>query len=264
MAETKTYNIGTIETAQFFVQSLDYQALMARLAEKQEMVQYLQETGKTDRALKAAAELEELEQQKEQLKENVFRLYETFTKIKIDTERLAQAKAYFDQGEFREADAILNAAEMTRDLNQLLERDQQLDQEKAEIEQHRTQIANEFLIKARLWATFYEQPNRFEQSCNYFEEALRASRTAETVFEYALFLQDHNCFDPAKRLYEEALQLYRTLATENPRTYLPAVAGILNNLAALQKAQNDYGTAQGNYEEALQIYRSLATENPRT
>ena len=221
MTDTKTYNIRNIETAQFFYQSLDYQALMERLAEKQEMVQLLQQAGKTDRALKAAAELDDLEHQKEQLKENVLRLYETFTKIEINTERLAQAKAHFDQGEFREADAILNAADMARDLNQLLERDQQLDQEKAEIAQHRTQLANEFLIKARLWATFYDQPNRFEQSCAYFEEALRSSRTPAAIFEYAVFLQEHNGFDQAKPLYAEALQLYRTLAKENPRTYLP-------------------------------------------
>jgi hypothetical protein len=72
MADIKTYNINNIETAQFFHQSLDYQALMGRIDEKQEMVQYLQETGKTDRALKASAELEELEQQKEQFSKTSF------------------------------------------------------------------------------------------------------------------------------------------------------------------------------------------------
>jgi tetratricopeptide (TPR) repeat protein len=177
---------------------------------------------------------------------------------------LNQAKAHFDQGKFQEADAILNAADMQRDLNQLIERDQQLDQEKAEIEQHRTQLANEYLIKARLWTTFYEQPNRFEQSCAYFEEALRAARTSEAVFEYALFLQNHNCFDQAKPLYEGLLQNYRALAQENPRTYLPYVAMTLNNLAILQKAQNELSGAEQNYQEALQIHRALAQENPRT
>jgi len=101
MAETKTYNIGTIETAQFFNQSLDYQDLTQKIEDKALILTLLPETEQVKR-LKVSKELEELEQQKEQLKENVFRLYETFTKIKIDTERLAQAKAYFDQGEFRE------------------------------------------------------------------------------------------------------------------------------------------------------------------
>ncbi|MDJ0706047.1 MAG: tetratricopeptide repeat protein [Leptolyngbyaceae cyanobacterium MO_188.B28] len=263
MGDIKTYNIGNIEKAQFVYQSLDYQALIKRIEEKQEIIEYLQATGKTERALKAGAELEALEQELEQFKENVFRLYETFTKIEINTERLAQAKSHFDQGEFREADAILNAEDMARDLDRLIERDRQLDQEKAEIERNKTQIANEFLIKARLWATFYNEPNRFEKACEYFETALRAASNPETIFEYAVFLQNHNCFDQANPLYEEALQTYRELAQENPRAYLPYVAMTLNNLALLQSDQNDYGPAQGNYEEALQTYRELAQENPR-
>jgi tetratricopeptide (TPR) repeat protein len=261
---SKTYNIGNIETAQFVYQSLDYQALMERIAEKQEMVQYLQETGQTERALKAAAELEELEKQREQFKENVFRLYETFTRIEINTERLAQAKAHFDRGEFREADAILNAADMARDLTQLIERDQQLDREKAEIEQHRTQLANEYLIKAQLRAINFEEPNRFEQSCDYFEEALRAARTPEIAFAHAKFLQEHYCFDRAKPLYQEVLQIFQDLAKENPGIFLPNVAMTLNNLAILQADQNDFSGAEQNYQEALQIYRDLAKENPRT
>ncbi|MEA5462413.1 tetratricopeptide repeat protein [Leptothoe sp. PORK10 BA2] len=264
MGDTKIYNIDSIGTAQFVYQSLDYQALTKQIEEKQEFVEYLQATGKTDRALQAGAELEQLEQQLEQFKENVLRLYETFTKIEINSERLAQAKAHFDQGEFREADAILNAEDMARDLEQLIARDGQLDQEKAEVAKNRAQLANEYVIKARLWATFYDQPNRFEQACGYFEEALRAAHTPEIGFEYALFLQEHNCFNQAKLLYEEALHIRRELAEENPRTYLPDVAHTLNNLAILQKAQNEYGAAQGNYEEALQVYRELAEENPRT
>lgn len=259
---SKTYNIGNIETAQFVYQSLDYQALMERIDEKQEIVQYLQETGKTERALKAAAELEELEKQKEQFKENVFRLYETFSRIEINTERLTQAKAHFDKGEFREADAILNAEDMARDLNQLIERDHQLDQEKAEIEQHRTQLANEYSIKASLRAINFDNPNRFEQSCEYFEASLRASKIPEVIFEYANFLWVHNCFDQAKPLYEDVLQHYRGLATENPQSFLPDVATTLNNLANLQKIQNNFSAAEQNYQEALEIYRGLAAENP--
>jgi molecular chaperone GrpE (heat shock protein) len=65
---------------------------MQRIAEKQELVAFYQETGKTDKALQAGAALAELEQQLDAFKENVFRLYETFNKIKISTERLAQGK----------------------------------------------------------------------------------------------------------------------------------------------------------------------------
>lgn len=245
-------------------QSLDYQELARRIEEKQDTVAAFQAAGMTDRALKADSELAELKQQLEQFKADVLRLYETFTKIEINTERLAQAKAYFDQGQFREADAILNAEAMAQDLDRLIQRDQQITQEKARIEQQRTHLADEYVIKARLWATFYDQPNRFEQACDYFEAALRAAETAETQFKYAKFLQEHNCFNQARPLYESALQHYRALAEENPRTFLFRVAMTLNNLAILQVNQNDYGNAQHNYEEALQIQRTLAEENPRT
>jgi Flp pilus assembly protein TadD len=153
---------------------------------------------------------------------------------------------------------------MAQDLNRLLEREQQLDQEKAEIAKGKTQLADEYVIKARLQAVAYNNPHWFEQACQYFEAALKAVRNPTTLFEYALFLQNHNCFDQAKPLYQEYLDQRRTLAAENPRTYLPDVAMTLNNLAILQKAQNDFETARGSYEEALQIRRTLAAENPRT
>ncbi|MEM9089255.1 MAG: tetratricopeptide repeat protein [Cyanobacteria bacterium P01_F01_bin.53] len=264
MGDTKIYNIENIGTAQFFSQSLDYQSLMARLAENQEMLEYLQATGKTERALKAGGELAELEAQLERLKEDVLRLYETFTKIEIDTERLAKAKAHFDKGEFREADAILDAETMAQDLERLLERDQQLDAEKAAITKNREQLSNEYLVKARLRATFYEQPNRFEEACAHFESALSAVRTSAAIFEYAVFLQNHNSFKRARALYDEALQSYRELAKETPKTYIPDVARTLNNLANLQSTQNDYEKAASNYDEALRIYQELAQENPRT
>ncbi|NEQ33858.1 MAG: tetratricopeptide repeat protein, partial [Leptolyngbya sp. SIO4C5] len=50
----------------------------------------------------------------------------------------------------------------------------------------------------------------------------------------------------------------------NPRTYLPYVVGTLNNLAILQKAQNELARAEENYQQVLKTYRALAEENPRT
>ncbi|MEL6815604.1 MAG: hypothetical protein AAFP03_12410, partial [Cyanobacteria bacterium J06598_3] len=186
------YTAETIASAPFVFQSVDYQALAERIAEQQEMIEAWQATGKTERALKAASKLAQLEEEREQFKENVFQLYETFSKVEIDTARLAKAKAHFDKGEFREADAVLNAEEMAKDLDRLIERDQQLDKEKATVAKDRGQLSNEYLVKARLRATFYEQPNRFAEVCQYFDEALKAARTTEAVFEYGLFLQNHN------------------------------------------------------------------------
>jgi tetratricopeptide (TPR) repeat protein/tetrahydromethanopterin S-methyltransferase subunit G len=253
---------------QIIDKSLDYQDLMQRLEKQRRRVERLQTAGDIEGAIEEAAELETLEKRLDDLKEDVFRLYEIFTKIEINTERLVKAKAYFEQGQFREADAILNAEAMTQDLARVIERDEQLDQDyaqqKADIAQHRTQLADEFLIKARLQALTYDQSDWFERACAYFETALKAARNLTTLFEYALFLQNHNCFDQAQPLYHELLESSRGLAAENPRTYLPDVAMTLNNLANLQSDQNDFERALASYEEALQIRRGLAAENPRT
>jgi tetratricopeptide (TPR) repeat protein len=260
----KIYNIENIGTAQFLMQSVDYQDLLKRIEQQRKLVTALQATGDTAAALAEAEYLAQLEQQREQFKEDVLRLAETFSRIDINTERLAQAKAHFEAGEFREADAILNAEQMAQDLDQLIARDQQLDQQKADIAEKRTQLADEYLIKARLQALTYDQPDWFDHACHYFAAALRAARTPAAMFEAALFLQNHNDFNRARPLYEEALTQWRTLAAENPRTYLPDVAMTLNNLGLLQQAQNDYDRAQASYAEALQIRRTLAAENPRT
>ncbi|MEL7523489.1 MAG: tetratricopeptide repeat protein, partial [Cyanobacteria bacterium J06553_1] len=124
--------------------------------------------------------------------------------------------------------------------------------------------SNEYLVKARLRTTFYDQPNRFAETREHFESALNAVRTPSAIFGYALFLENHNEFKRAMPLYEEALRIYRELAEENPRTYLPYVAGTLNNLAILQSAQNNYELAAQSNEEALLIRRELAEKNPRT
>jgi tetratricopeptide (TPR) repeat protein len=50
----------------------------------------------------------------------------------------------------------------------------------------------------------------------------------------------------------------------NPQTYLPYVAGTLNNLANLQQAKNEFAKAEKSYEGALTIYRQLAEVNPQT
>jgi len=242
-------------TQNIIMQSPDHQALMAGIKDKKRLLRL--ETDPLDK-LEISGELQQLEAQLEQFEENIVRLAETFSKIEINTERLRQAKDYFEQGQFREADAILQAEEMVKDLNKLLQKDQQLDQQKAEVRASCEQIANEFLIKAQLWATFYDKPNRFEQTCDYFAESLRALKTTDNLFAYAYFLDEHNQLDQANLYYTEALEIDRNLGD------LLNVAMTLNNLANLHCAKNAMAIAEQEYQEALQIRRELAVENPRS
>ena len=97
----------------------------------------------------------------------------------------------------------------------------------------------------------------------WYKELLSLEPTAENYFDYANYLQDFYYFDEAIDNYNKALEKYRKLAEENPRTYLPDVAGTLYNLAFLHSDTNEFPAALEKYEEALEIYRKLAEEYPR-
>lgn len=99
--------------------SADYAALTSQITETEELLSYIPDT-KPDKRLEVSQKLEGLRAQEQKFKEDVLRLAETFGKINIDGERLTKAKAHFEAGRFREADAILNAEDMTREQDELI------------------------------------------------------------------------------------------------------------------------------------------------
>src|SRR5262249_30777451 len=178
------------------------------------------------------------------LKREVIRLAETFTKIPINTERLKFARQHFEASDYAAARAILDAEQMGTELDALLNRDEQLQQQQAEIKALRTDMANEFLILARLTAVDVHLLGWLEKTIDYFKQSLKAAFTLDNVFEYAVFLHQHNDFNTALPFYEKALTVYRGLAETDPQTYLPDVATTLNNLANLQAAKNEFPAAE--------------------
>jgi tetratricopeptide (TPR) repeat protein len=68
-------------------------------------------------------------------------------------------------------------------------------------------------------------------------------------------------YEQAVSSYEDALKIWRTLAIEDPQTYLPDVAVTLNNLGTLQRDMSDFRQALASYEEALMIRRGLAAND---
>jgi len=255
-----------------YINAPDYQKLEKTLAEQQSeqerLVQRIRKYPDDEEfklELRACnVKIADTRKEIEDFKENVFRLYELFTRIPINTERLRLAKAHFDKGEFREADAVLKAEEINAEVVQLKAEKTAVKDRLAAIDQGLADKANEFLLKARLSLLnpAAEGESRFTRTEGYFKQALAAARTVEVLFEYANFLYKHNAFSRAKPLYEEALKQCRSLAAANPEAFLPRVAGTLNNLAILHYAQNAFGLALAAYEEALQIRRSLAAANP--
>jgi tetratricopeptide (TPR) repeat protein len=247
----------------YLLGSVDYQQLEAEIKDGEELLAGIP-TERADLRLKQSAKLEELRKKLENFKAEVFRLHELFTRIPINTERLRRAKEHFDKGEFREADAVLKAEEIERDVDRLKLEQAAAKDKLAAIEQSLADRANEFLLKAQLSLVtpLAEGEDRFQRTEGYFTQALAAARMAEVLHAYASFLQEHNAFSKAEPLYQEALQQLRSFAEAEPKVFLQYVATALNNLAILHSQMQDSGHALKEFEEALKIRRSLAGTEP--
>ena len=196
------------------------------------------------------------------LKSEIMRLAETFTKIPVNTERLKLARQHFEAGDYAAARTILDAGEMGDELDALLNQKQQLQTRQAENEAQLTNKANEFLILARLTAIDFTLAGRYDKTVEYFEQSLEAAHTVDNTLEYAYFLQQHNQIIAAIPFYTEALENYRRLALADAM-YLPDLAMTLNNLGLLQRDKNEFPAAEARYQEALAIQRRLAEANPQ-
>jgi len=282
--------------------SHDYNTMLGELSDQQEVFDGIPEDNLSLR-LKVSAKINELTNRIKQFKQEIRQLAETFDKLEVNSERLQQAREFFEKGEIGEARALLNDAneEIAAEEDQLWRKREQY---QTEIEPKLIAKSEERYLQALLSRTDYANPNWFADTCNYFELSIKSYPTKYNLFQFALFLQEHNQFADAEKYYskylkdfsnqiseneyamtlnnlanlhsdqnrydealsecEEALTIYRKLAETNLDTYLPFVATTLNNLANLHKNQNRYDEALSEYEEALAIRRKLAETNPNT
>lgn len=240
-----------------FYHSADYQSLQAKLEKKQQQIK------KSPDDAKLGQELEEIQQQLEDFKRNAVKLTKYLNDIQINTERLRLAKRYFKTCDYQAARNILSAKELGFEQDMLLAKQQHLQITLAEVNTQLDNNASEFLLKARLTAIDHNLPNRIEQTCQFFELALKSARTAESLSAYAYFLQENNQLSAAENIYIEALALYRQLTETNPATYLADLAKTLNDLGnLLSDDSNRRAEAEDFYSEALCIRRQLATQQP--
>lgn len=215
-------------------QNTAYQDLVKRKKELEELIRNLPAENAVCR--KAGVELEELLNKEAQFKKDVIQLAESFSRINIDSERLAQAKALFSEGAFEEADRLLNKTDLKRDQEAVLLREQQLDSALEEVKRKKEQIADEYLIKAQLTLTRLENPNRFEEADQYFQESIHTSAAFDNIFGYAYFLDEQNQAHKAVDYYKQALEIRKRLALDNPQRYNVYLANTLKNMGYLHQA----------------------------
>lgn len=178
--------INLKEAAQYKSLEADIEKLNKRLERAQKrLLKDPDDLDAQEELLEIDAERNEKQNNLETLKNEVVKLAEDFQRIPLDTERLRLAKRHFDAGEFEKARAVFDAETMGKELDALLREKERLNQKTAETQQNLNDKANEYLILARLTATNFDLPDRFEKTMDYFGQSLRAERNIENLFAYA-------------------------------------------------------------------------------
>jgi len=233
--QSKNFNTGNVNTngGNFvlgdtnFYKSAEYQDFQKSISRLQRLIEL---TDGMSEKLKFSRELNELENELKAFKRDIIQLAETFQKIDIDTERLRLAKQHFDNGEYKAARAVLDAEQMTGELDALLAEKEKLSEKTTQNTAYLKDKANEFLILAVLTAADYDLgKKRYGTAKRYFENSLKADRNAPNLFHFAVFLQNHQQILHATPLYKEALIVVsRKLNDENSEIYLSFIAPVLN------------------------------------
>lgn len=216
--------------------STDWKKLQQRLTDALENFQSFPEHPKFAQQLKI------IQDEIESFKRDVLKLAQDFQKLSLHTERLKQAKAYFDQGYYEKARAVLDTAILGQEQAMLLAEQDVLDGKLAA-------NADEFILLARLTALNFELgEERTPKTCAAFESALKSQRTFVYLSEYARFLQEEKLLSHAENYYREAINHYQNLIPQATTDTQAIYTIVLGNLAAL------IGETYARQEEAETIH----------
>jgi len=262
--QSKNFNTGTFNTeggnahlGDNFYKSLEYKELTERI---EEMRDFMQSTTDEVKRLKYSQKLNELQTQLDAFKRDIIQLAETFQKIDIDTDRLRLAKQHFDNGEYKAARAVLDAEQMTGELDALLAEKEKLSEKTVRNAENLYDKAEEFLILAKLTAINYNLPNRFEKAKEYFEKSLQADKNPINLTSFSMFLHEHNKLDYAAENYEDLLTLIEDLKDIN-LSYLNDKGLTLNNLGMIYRKLGKFEQSIKCYEEAIEIGKKGESSN---
>ncbi|HSK70484.1 MAG TPA: tetratricopeptide repeat protein, partial [Pyrinomonadaceae bacterium] len=290
---------SSINITQILGKSVEYKDLHDQLKTNEELLALIPEEN-LDKRIALSEKINQLKDEIKQFIKEVLHLAEEFDQIEIKTQRLEEAKEFYNKGEIDKATAIIES-----DIEQIHNEHQRLIRQRERFENNilpqLKEKSDEFFILAMSKQTDYADYNWFENGCLYFEKSIEAFPTKFNIFQYAFFLQRNNELIEAESYYQEfltkfsnfidlsdkamvfnnlgdihyslsehedalkeykkALEIYRNLAVNNPLTYLPDVATTLNNLGNLHRNTKEYEVAQNEYKEALEIFNKLAVKN---
>jgi len=234
--------------------SYQYNELVEQLKTNERLFARTPET-ETQERLQISQKIDDLKHSIEQFKRDVLQLAEQFNRVDINTERLRRAKEFFDEGQFGEAQAVLEG-----EIEQLQDEQTRLlvkrDAYETDTLPKLKSNAEQFFILGLLTQLDYANPNWFPDACRYFESSISSYSTKDSVFHYAIFCWRHNRIAEAEELYEKYLRDFAAEISTVER------ANALNNLGLLHWDSNEHQRGLAECEEALRLYEDFSNNNP--
>lgn len=223
----------------------------------------------------------QLDQLEKQLLDLAISINKTISSGEFINERKRRAIEMFEKGNHKEVDHILNPEDIKADCDRANEKIAMIEQKIAELSalleaekeneiQRKRSYVDEYILKANNLMTMYSNPNRFEEACHWYEEAIQETRKglpkedlAERLLEYGVFLYVQKQYSNVESYYREALCIYNNcLEEKNSENDESCIAKVLLALAALYSDQNDRVNADANFLRGLSIVERLASTHP--
>jgi tetratricopeptide (TPR) repeat protein len=192
------------------------------------------------------------------LKENVYRLAIVLSNITIKSEIIDKAQILIENGNFKQADAVLDEELLTEAAEKLLTQKSKNESERQSIAHQLAIKADEFLVKASIRALTSPYSYEVEDSAEIcFRKSIRYHEKVENIWSFANFLG--LCIpygsetDSVITYYKKALTLAET----------DELRGIFyNNLnVARNTNERNFKEKETNYLQAFNIYQQLSKTN---
>ena len=227
-------NLPKIEKVKEHINNPSYADIQEILTEQLQIL--LQNQLDTDTQRQAS------QQEKENIEKNVEQyITYAYSPQTAQNPAFVQIREFIEANQWEAATQAIDIAALNRRKIQYSQVEELLHQQKQYDAQQYKQYALQLLIdKPTDW---------FTAAYEALKNATELTPSYTSLFEFALFLQQHNQFDEATKYCQRALRLVIDDAKK---------AATLNNLGNLHRAKNRHEEALACYEEALEIYRRLA------
>lgn len=239
----------SIDITQIIGKSAQYAELQERLQELKEMLEY----APAEKKLAIEIKLNQQNDLIENFKREVLEFARLFERIDIDTERLKQIKALFNEGKIDEAKTLIKTElpSMKDEQKRLLEERQRFE---TDIVPKLIHSSDEFLTLALATQYDLRNPKHFREACGYFENSIESCETENNLFLYGCCLEDYSFFDKAKFYFEKHLQKFSNEIEEYEKIE------VLLSLGQAYTNLNNYDEAAKNFKEGIRITRKSVEE----